>query len=63
MAWVPCAEGKRLPKPHLLTLHNVHSMPELVKQAVIEKINATRQGPMAAFVICNMHLDLKDPIE
>ena len=52
-----------------LTLHNIHSMPELVKRAVIEKINHTRQGlqrtkwqPSEEVAICNVHYaDFKGP--
>ena len=52
-----------------LTLHNIHSMPKLVKRAEIEKINHTRQGlqrtkwqPSEEVAICNVHYaDFKGP--
>jgi len=52
-----------------LTLHSIASMPEPVKQAVIEKINHTRQGlqrtkwkPTEDVFICNVHYpDFKGP--
>ena len=65
----PVLLGKGCPKPDLLTLHYIESMPEHVKRAVIEKVNITRQGPNRTkwkptkeTVICNMHyLHFKGP--
>ena len=65
----PLARNHGCPKPQYLTLHSIHSMPDHVKQVVIEKINLTRQGgwqtkwqPSKEAVICNIHYaDCKGP--
>ena len=65
----PLPQNKGCHRGKYLTLHNIHSMPELVKRAVIEKINHTRQGsqrtkwkPSQQAFICNVHYpDFKGP--
>ena len=62
-------QTKDCPKRDILSLHYIDSMPQHVKQAVVKKINATRQGPRGnnwrptkESVICNVHYaDLKGP--
>ena len=57
------------PKPELLTLHTINTMPKPIKKAVIQTINVTRQGqggtkwlPNTETVICNVHyIDHKGP--
>jgi len=62
----PVLQTHGCPKPEL---HTINKMPKPVKQAVIQRINITRQGlggikwlPTAEAVICNVHyIDYKGP--
>ena len=58
----PLPQNKGCHRGEYLTMRNIHSMPELVKRAVIEKINHNRQGsqrikwkPSQEAFICNVH--------
>lgn len=65
----PVLQVHDCPKPEILMLHIINKMPEPVKQAVIQKINVTRQSlsgskwqPSKDTVICNIcYLDFKGP--
>ena len=65
----PVLKARHCLKLELLSLHSIHSIPEYIKQAVVTKINFTRQGPKGkrwqpskGAVICNVHyLDYKGP--
>ena len=65
----PTLQHKNCPKQDILSLHTIACMPQRVKQAVVQKINLTRQGPRGTkwqptkgSVICNVHYpDFKGP--
>ena len=57
-------QTKHCPKRDILSLHTIELMPHHVKQAVLQKINLTRQGPggnkwrpTKDSVICNVHYE------
>lgn len=58
----PTLQMEHCPKRDILSLYTIERMPQHVKQAVVQKINLTRQGPRGNkwrptkdSVICNVH--------